>query len=60
MEKAIASARAKQEYVQAIDLRYRHAGRPERRQILDELCHVVGYRRKPLTPSSSRGIPAAP
>ena len=37
MEKAIASARAEREYVQAIYQRYRHAGRPEKRRILDEI-----------------------
>jgi len=31
------SARAKREYVQAIYQRYRHAGRPEKRRILDEI-----------------------
>ncbi len=40
------SARAKGEYVQAIDHRYRHAGRPEKRRILDEFCQVAGYHRK--------------
>ena len=37
MEKAIVSARAKREYVQAIYQHYRHAGRPEKRRILDEI-----------------------
>jgi len=46
MEKAIVSARAKGEYVQAIYQRYRHARRPEKRRILDEFCQVVGYHRK--------------
>ena len=46
MEKAIVSARAKGEYVQAIYHRYRHAGRPEKRRILDEFCQVAGYHRK--------------
>ena len=46
MEKAIVSARAKREYVQAIYQRYRHAGRSEKRRILDEFCQVVGYHRK--------------
>src|SRR5713101_2395678 len=46
MEKAIVSARAKGEYVQAIYQRYRHATRPEKRRILDEFCQVVGYHRK--------------
>ena len=40
------SARAKREYVQAIYQRYRDAGRPEKRRILDEFCQVVGYHRK--------------
>jgi hypothetical protein len=46
MEKAIVSARAKREYVQAIYQRYRHARRPEKRRILDEFCQVVGHHRK--------------
>ena len=46
MERAIVSARAKREYVQAIYQRYRDAGRPEKRRILDEFCQVVGYHRK--------------
>jgi len=46
MERAIVSAQAKGEYVQAIYQRYRHAGRPEKRRILDEFCQVVGYHRK--------------
>jgi integrase-like protein len=46
MEKAIVSTRAKREYVQAIYQRYRHAGRSEKRGILDEFCQVVGYHRK--------------
>ena len=40
------SAHAKGEYVQAIYQRYRSAGRPEKRRILDEFCQVVGYHRK--------------
>ena len=40
------SARAKGEYVQVIYQRYRHAGRPEKRRILDEFCQVAGYHRK--------------
>jgi hypothetical protein len=44
--KPIVSARAKGEYVQAIYQRYRHAGRPEKRRILDEFCQVAGYHRK--------------
>jgi hypothetical protein len=46
MEKTIVSVRAKREYVQAIYQRYRHAGRAEKRRILDEFCRVVGYHRK--------------
>src|SRR5712692_11367197 len=46
MEKAIVSARAKHEYVQAIYQRYRHAGRPEKRRILDEFCQVADYHRQ--------------
>jgi len=46
METAIVSARAKREYVQAIYQRYRRAGRPEKRRILDEFCQVAGYHRK--------------
>ena len=37
MEKAIVSARAKGEYVQAIYQRYRRAARPEKKRILDEI-----------------------
>ena len=40
------SAQAKQEYVQVIYRRYRHAGRPEKRRILDEFCQVAAYHRK--------------
>src|SRR5215831_15860512 len=46
MERAIVSARAKQEYVQAIYHRYRGARRPEKRRILDEFCQVTGHHRK--------------
>ena len=46
MERAIVSARAKGEYVEVIYQRYRHAGRPEKRRILDEFCQVAGYHRK--------------
>src|SRR5713101_1494944 len=46
MEKAIVSARSKGEYVQAVYQRYRYAGRPEKRRILDEFCQVAGYHRK--------------
>jgi integrase-like protein len=46
MEKVIVSVRAKREYMQAIYQRYRHAGRSEKRRILDEFCQVVGYHRK--------------
>jgi hypothetical protein len=40
------SGRTKREYVQAIYQRYRHAGRPEKRRILDEFCAVARYHRK--------------
>jgi hypothetical protein len=46
METAIVSARAKQEYVQAIYQRYRGARRPEKQRILDEFCQVTGHHRK--------------
>jgi len=46
MEKAIVSARAKQEYVQVIYHRYRGARRPEKQKILDEFCQVTGHHRK--------------
>src|SRR6202162_1144927 len=46
METAIVSARAKQEYVQAIYHRYRGARRPEKRKILGEFCQVTGHHRK--------------
>ena len=46
MESPIVSARAKREYVQAIYQRYQHAGRPEKRQILDEFGRVARYHRK--------------
>jgi hypothetical protein len=46
METAIVSARAKQEYVQAIYHRYRGARRPEKQRILDEFCQVTGHHRK--------------
>ena len=46
MDRAIVSAQAKREYVQAIYQRYRHAGRPEKRRILDEFCQVTRYHRK--------------
>jgi hypothetical protein len=46
MEKAIVSARAKSEYVQAIYQRYRRAPRAEKKRILDEFCQVTTYHRK--------------
>src|SRR5262245_1715707 len=46
MERAIVSARAKQEYVQAIYHRYRAARRPEKQTILNEFCQVTGHHRK--------------
>ena len=46
MEKAIVSAHAKREYVEAIYQRYRRAKRAEKRQILDEVCQVAAYHRK--------------
>src|SRR5574341_192495 len=46
MEKAIVSARAQQEYVQAIYHRYRSARRPEKQRILDEFCEVTKHHRK--------------
>jgi hypothetical protein len=46
MERAIVSARAKREYVEAIYQRYRRAKRAEKRQILDEFCRVADYHRK--------------
>src|ERR1700693_3148946 len=46
METAIVSARAKQEYEQAIYHRYRGARRPEKRKILGEFCQVTGHHRK--------------
>ena len=56
MERAIASARAKREYVEAIYQRYRRAKRAEKRQSLDELCHVADYHRK----SASRLLTGPP
>lgn len=50
MEKAIVSARAKQEYVQAIYHRYRSARRPEKQRILDEFCQVSKHHRNPAVP----------
>src|SRR3989442_14765157 len=46
MERAIVSARAKRENGEAISQRYRRAKRAEKRQILDEFCHVAAYHRK--------------
>ena len=46
MERAIVSARAKQEYVQVIYHRYRRARRPEKQTILNEFCQVTGHHRK--------------
>ena len=46
METTIVSARAKQEYVQAIYQRYRSSQRPEKQKILDEFCQVTGHHRK--------------
>jgi hypothetical protein len=59
MEKAIVSARAKGEYVQAIYQRYRYAGRPEKRRILDEFCEVAGYHRKHAIRLLNRPAPGA-
>jgi len=60
MEKAIVSARTKGEYVQAIYQRYRHAGRPEKRRILDEFCQVAGYHRKHAIRLLNSPAPGAP
>src|SRR6058998_196690 len=46
MERPIVSAQAKREYVEAISQRYRRAKRAEKRQMLDEFCHVAHYHRK--------------
>src|SRR5207245_4632487 len=46
MERAIVSARAKREYVEAIYQRYRRAKRAGKREMLDEFCHVAHYHRK--------------
>src|SRR3989454_7960100 len=46
MERVIVSARAKREYVEAIYQRYRRGKRAEKRQMLDEFCHVARYHRK--------------
>src|SRR5206468_1025728 len=46
MERPIVSAQAKREYVEAIYQRYRRAKRAEKRQMLDEFCHVARYHRK--------------
>src|SRR5207247_9991702 len=46
MERPIVSAQAKREYVEAIYQRYRRAKRAEKRQMLDEFCHVAHYHRK--------------
>ncbi len=46
MERVIVSAQSKGEYVQVIYQRYRRAGRPGKRRILDEFCAVTGYHRK--------------
>jgi len=59
MEKAIVSARAKQEYVQAIYHRYRGARRPEKQRILDEFCKVTGRHRKHATRLLNSPAPGA-
>ena len=40
------SPRAKREYIQAISLRYKHAGRTGKGRILDELCATCAFHRK--------------
>lgn len=40
------SGEAKRQYLETIYLRYRHAGRAEKRRILDEFCQVASYHRK--------------
>ncbi len=35
------NGKTKQECVHAIYQRYRHAGRPDKRRILDEFCHAT-------------------
>jgi len=59
MERAIVSARAKREYVQAIYQRYRRATRPEKGRILTEFCHVAGYHRKSSVRLLNRPAPRA-
>jgi hypothetical protein len=59
MEKAIVSARAKHEYVQAIYHRYRGARRPEKQKILDEFCQVTGHHRKHAIRLLNRPAPGA-
>jgi hypothetical protein len=59
METALVSARAKQEYVQAIYHRYRGARRPEKQRILDEFCQVTGHHRKHAIRLLNRPAPGA-
>jgi hypothetical protein len=46
MATVIVSARAKGEYVPAIDQRDRPAARPDQQRILDEFCAVTGHHRQ--------------
>jgi hypothetical protein len=59
MEKAIVSARAKHEYVQAIYHRYRGARRPEKQKMLNEFCQVTGHHRKHAIRLLNRPAPGA-
>jgi hypothetical protein len=45
-EIAIVSGEARRQYLEKIYMRYRHAGRAEKRRILDEFCQVASYHRK--------------
>ena len=59
MENPIVSARAQQEYVQAIYHRYRGARRPEKQRILDEFCQVTKHHRKHAIRLLNRPAPGA-
>lgn len=51
------SGQAKREYLLAIYLRYRQAGRAEKHRMLDECCRITGYHRKYVLRRLNRSAP---
>jgi hypothetical protein len=59
-EIAIVSGEGKRQYLEKIYLRYRHAGRAEKRRILDEFCQVASYHRKYAIRLLNGPVPGGP